>query len=64
MSSDKCKKGQHPLIVIHRAGSLYNECAVTRWCPECGAVVVDVDYDGRTNAGQIMKMRIPKVSRS
>ncbi len=33
--------------------------AVVRWCPNCGAVVVDEDYDGRTNAGAYMPMRFP-----
>jgi len=30
-----------------------------RWCTLCGSVVVDVDFDGRTNAGQVMPMRNP-----
>jgi hypothetical protein len=27
---------------------------------KCGAVVIDVDYDGQTQPGAIMKMRFPE----
>jgi len=30
----------------------------------CGAVVVDEDYDGRTNAGAYMPMRFPLINTS
>lgn len=32
---------------------------VVRWCTVCGAVVVDIDYDGRTKPGAIMPLRLP-----
>ena len=32
---------------------------VVRWCKICGAIVVDRDYDGRTNPGQVKKMQFP-----
>lgn len=51
------------LVVIQRADVGYNEEHVVRWCSECGAVVVDVDYDGRTAAGRIMKMKVPSNSK-
>jgi len=50
-----CPKGIHNLMEIwrdHGAGS----DAVVRWCRNCGAVVVDEDYDGRTNAGAYREM--------
>lgn len=52
------------LIKIHE--SLKFPCSeeVVRWCPICGAIVVDTDYDGRTNPGQVMKMRFPTNERS
>jgi len=34
--------------------------AVVRWCPICGAVVVDEDCDNRIAPGAIMKMRFPQ----
>ena len=37
-----------------------DEQAVVRWCYWCGAVVVDIDYDGRTNPGGFMPMRFPE----
>lgn len=36
---------------------------VVRWCKYCGAVVVDEDYDGRTNPGQIKPMQFPMLAR-
>jgi hypothetical protein len=58
-----CSKGIHNLIEIYNASSRYdNSSVVVRWCQDCGAVVVDEDYDGRTNAGSIMKMRLPKIN--
>jgi len=56
-----CKNGNHNLTVIH---SYYNDPLsenVIRWCKNCGAIVVDVDYDGRTNPGYVMKMKFPKI---
>ena len=57
----KCQGGKHDLKVIH---SYYNDPLsenVIRWCRECGAIVVDVDYDGRTNPGYVMEMKFPKI---
>ena len=54
-----CKAGKHNLKVIYRDGYEDHDQNVVRWCEDCGAVVVDVDYDNRTNAGQIMKMKFP-----
>ena len=55
-----CTNGSHQLIDIYRHGYEDEEVAVVRWCTECGAVVVDVDMDGRIAPGHIMKMRFPK----
>lgn len=49
----------HNLIVIYESGSS-DESDVVRWCVDCGAIVVDKDYDGRTRPGAIMKMKLPK----
>ena len=54
-----CKSGNHSLVPILSSGS-WSHDEVARWCKECGAVVVDVDVDGRTNPGGVMKMRFPK----
>lgn len=55
---DKCNFSNHDLIKIYETG---NDMAtdVVRWCKICGAIVVDVDFDGRTNPGQGMKMKFP-----
>lgn len=39
------------------------ECNVVRWCPECGAIVIDVDRHDNINRGEVMKMRIPTISK-
>jgi len=58
----KCER--HNLIKIYEAGhSMSGSSSVVRWCTDCGAVVVDVDYDGRTNPGQTMKMKYPEISK-
>jgi hypothetical protein len=45
------------LETIYSDPRSYGETNVVRWCSDCGAVVVDLDYDGRTKPGGIMKMR-------
>lgn len=56
----ECIEGNHDLIEIHRTYHTYDEEQVVRWCRVCGSVVVDVDIDGRTRAGFIMKMKAPE----
>ncbi len=34
---------------------------VVRWCTDCGSVVIDTDYDGRTQPGAILPMRTPYI---
>lgn len=64
MNINPCANGNHPLIVILDGGSDENRASpVVRWCTECGAVVVDVDFDGRTHPGKIMPMKFPNVLR-
>jgi hypothetical protein len=58
-----CRKGHHRLEVIYRHGGEM-ECDTVRWCTICGSVVVDVDFDGRTDPGSIMKMTLPEISKS
>lgn len=55
-------KGLHNLKVIYISGQ-HHESEVVRWCKDCGAVVVDLDYDGRTNAGAVRKMQFPTETR-
>jgi hypothetical protein len=35
--------------------------AVVRWCPVCGAIVVDGESDGRLYPGRLMNMRFPSI---
>lgn len=59
---DPCQ-GQHDLVEIWRTDESGCE-SVVRWCEECGAVVVDKDYDGRTKAGGFMRMQFPRILKS
>lgn len=56
-----CKEGKHDLIEIYSRGDRMSELVV-RWCQNCGAIVIDKDFDGRTHPGRIMKMRLPKLT--
>ena len=58
----RCTNGDHPLVEIYVSGGSYDAYDVVRWCPICGSVVVDKDFDGRTNAGQVMRMKSPVLS--
>lgn len=57
-----CKNGRHDLIAVWRTPEVCpGEESVVRWCEDCGAVVVDLDMDGRTvRPSGILPMRIPR----
>jgi len=57
------KKGQHvgPLVELFNFGGIDAE-RVLRWCPKCGAVVVDLDVDGKTISGGVVKMKISQIT--
>lgn len=57
-----CRKGLHPLKVIARF-EWEDEAKVVRRCPECGAIVVDLDYDVRTNPGYYNKLQYPNITK-
>lgn len=56
--------GQHELVEIDRRNTIAapDGVAVTRWCRLCGGVVIDLDTDGRTHPGAIMKMQFPALT--
>jgi hypothetical protein len=54
--NEKCRKGLHPLETIMSNGCDM-ESVTVRWCPICGSISVDQDFDGRTNPGAIRPMR-------
>ncbi len=35
---------------------------VVRWCENCGAVVIDVDTDGKTYPGEMLPMLFPMLA--
>lgn len=56
-----CKDSEHTLEVIsnHSLGDFSDE--VVRWCSYCGVIVVDREYDCRTEPGGFMQMKFPKI---
>ncbi len=60
---EKCKGGKHTLIVIYSSYRDPLSDCVVRWCKYCGAVVIDIDYDGRTNPGAILPMQFPETAK-
>lgn len=55
-----CSRGDHNLEEIISWGPGSDQPTV-RWCKDCGSVVVDKDFDGRTNAGAVMPMKFPRL---
>jgi hypothetical protein len=60
----KCKNNNHILEVVHVDARDPMSETVVRWCKNCGGVVVDTDYDGRTSPGAIMPMKFPTIAHS
>lgn len=59
---EKCKEGLHPLVEIHREDLGYDACdRVIRWCPICGSIVIDREFDGRLQPGYFQKLTQPKI---
>lgn len=56
-----CKNGC-TLYPIFTASAGYDTEKVVRWCPNCGSVRVDFDYDGRINAGTVKRPKYKKVN--
>lgn len=59
-----CDGHNHPLVEIHRSKDAYDVYTVVNWCPDCGAVVVDGEHDGRVAPGRVMPMRFPSIGRA
>lgn len=59
----KCKKGLHPFVTISSVDINLFEEKVIRWCPECGAIVVDMEVDGRLYPGHYKKIRYPNITK-
>ncbi len=55
---EKCKEGKHPLTEISRTSDGFTD-RVIRWCPTCGAIVIDMESDGRVYPGRYEKMHLP-----
>jgi hypothetical protein len=58
-------KQPHQLVDIMSKVYLGAEDArqIVRWCENCGAVVIDVDTDGRTYPGEVQRMLFPALAR-
>lgn len=54
-----CDGRNHNLIEVHRSTDVTGISSVVRWCKDCGAVVVDGEFDGRIRPGDILPMTFP-----
>lgn len=52
-----CKNGNHSLVEILRKPLPFETDEVAKWCPNCGAIVVDIESDHRVYPGQKLKMQ-------
>lgn len=59
----KCKNGLHPFIRISSTTVGVDEEKVVRWCPECGAIVIDHDIDIRIMPGYYKKLTYPNITK-
>ena len=57
-----CKEGQHPLIKIQRRSNGFED-EVVKWCPVCGAIVIDIELGGIVYSSREMKMKLPEITR-
>ena len=57
----ECNGKMHDFKEIYSGRASYEHVDVVRWCQGCGAIVIDIDFDNRTNPGAVMPMRFPKV---
>lgn len=58
-----CARGKHNLIPVFQVGQ-YSCSTVVRWCTCCGAVVVDLDADGRTRPGYHRELQAPELAKA
>ena len=57
-----CRSGKHPLqTILTSRNDGFDAYSVVRWCPVCGAVVVDLEHDNRTYPGRQVKMKLPRI---
>lgn len=56
----ECKYGKHPLKEIARTSDGFAD-KVIRWCPVCGAIVIDMETDGRVYPGRYTKMQLTEL---
>lgn len=60
---NNCRAGKHNLKEIYIVFNDWGTQDVVRWCSVCGSIVIDLDGDGRTSPGHIMKMTSPDISK-
>jgi len=59
-----CDLKNHNLVEVYRASEGYDIDNVVRWCKDCGAIVVDGEYDGRVRPGAVSAMMFPATVRN
>jgi hypothetical protein len=59
----ECSHGKHDFIPAYRSSVDCDAEEIVRWCQTCGSIVVDLDYDGRTFPGKIMRLKSPLLAK-
>lgn len=57
-----CYHGNHDLISVYRRPVESDAEEIVRWCRTCGSIVIDLDCDGRTAPGEIMRLKSPLIA--
>ena len=52
-------KKPHEFVVVYSNCEYDGTEPTVRWCRNCGAIVVDIDVDGRTDPGRILPLTLP-----
>ena len=60
----RCREGRHSWLSVSRhPASMPGEEIVTRWCDTCGALVIDIEYDGRLKPGFVQRIMSPLIGK-
>lgn len=54
--------GNHPWKEICRDGIPFGVDHVVRWCPLCGSIVIDTEFDGRLMPGAVRAITSPQIA--
>jgi hypothetical protein len=57
-----CDGNKHNLLEVYEHYDDAMGGAVVRWCENCGAIVIDRDFDNKTFPGYYVAMKFPTMT--